>query len=153
MLAPTWRLRLLLLAGLPLCLLLFLSRQAQAQSCTPYPSPQARFGVNVARDGGRHIDDYTVTPLKAHWYLDYFTQATPAQPEGMVYAQMIRPPLWKQASFTTTVESVLANNPGALWIVGNEPDRDKQDGLTPAAYAVFYHDVYTFLKARDASAA
>lgn len=149
---PTWRWRWLLLAGLPLFLVLFLSRQAQAQSCIPYPSPQARFGVNVARDGGRHIDDYTVTPLKAHWYLDYFTQATPSQPEGMVYAQMIRPPLWKQATFTKTVESVLANNPGALWLLGNEPDRDKQDGLTAGAYATFYHDVYTFLKTRDANA-
>ena len=149
---PIWRWRWLLLAGLPLFLVLFLSRQAQAQSCTPYPSPQTRFGVNVARDGGRHIDDYTVTPLKAHWYLDYFTQATPSQPEGMVYAQMIRPPLWKQATFTKTVESVLANNPGALWLLGNEPDRDKQDGLTAGAYATFYHDVYTFLKTRDANA-
>lgn len=149
---PTWRWRLLLLTGLPLLLLLFLSNRAYAQSCTLYPSPQTRFGFNVARDGGRHIDDYTVTPLKAHWYLDYFTQATPSQPAGMVYAQMIRPPLWKQASFTTTVESVLANNPGALWLIGNEPDRDKQDGLTPAAYAAFYHDVYTFLKTRDANA-
>jgi hypothetical protein len=70
----------------------------------------------------------------------------------MAYAQMIRPPLWKQATFTKTVESALANNPGALWILGNEPDRDKQDGLTAEAYATFYHEVYTFLKARDTGA-
>lgn len=150
--ASALALRLLLLTGVPVLLMLFLSNQAYAQSCTLYPSPQTRFGFNVARDGGRHIDDYTVAPLKGHWYLDYFTQATPSQPEGMVYAQMIRPPMWKQANFTTTVESVLTNNPGALWIVGNEPDRDKQDGMTAAEYAVFYHDVYAFLKARDANA-
>lgn len=145
-------LRLLLLAGLPALLVLLLSDQVYAQSCTLYPSPQARFGFNVARDGGRHIDDYTTTLLKAHWYLDYFTQASPAKPDGMTYAQMIRPPMLKQATFGATVESVLANNPGTLWIVGNEPDRDKQDGLTAEAYATFYHEVYTFLKERDPSA-
>lgn len=145
-------LRLLLLAGLPSLLLFFVVDRAYAQNCTLYPSPQARFGFNVARDGGRHIDDYTTTPLKAHWYLDYFTQAAPSKPDGMTYAQMIRPPMLKQATFTATVESVLANNPGALWILGNEPDRDKQDGLTAEAYAAFYHEVYTFLKERDPSA-
>ncbi|MEZ4731720.1 MAG: hypothetical protein R3E79_31765 [Caldilineaceae bacterium] len=142
------------LLGVLLLLLLALltTEQVRAQSCTPYPSPQARFGYNVARDGGRRIEQYDVAPLQAHWYLDYFTQVTPVQPNGMAYAQMIRPPFWKQSTFTTTVESTLQNNPGTLWIIGNEPDRDKQDGLTPAQYAVFYHDVYTFLKTRDPSA-
>jgi len=142
----------LLLVTLTLTLFSLFHASAQAQSCTPYPSPQTRFGYNVARDGGRRIDHYDVTPLKAHWYLDYFTQSTPTKPTGMAYAQMIRPPLWQQATFTATVESVLENNPGTLWIVGNEPDRDKQDGLTPTAYATFYHDVYTFLKTRDPAA-
>lgn len=128
------------------------ARSVSAQSCVPYPAPQARFGFNVARDGNRTIEQYDITPLKAHWYLDYITQVTPAQPTGIAYAQMIRPPLWKSSTFTTTVGATLQANPGALWILGNEPDRDKQDGLTPAQYAVFYHDVYTFLKARDPSA-
>jgi len=139
-------------AALFLLLLLLMPGQANAQSCPPYPSPQTRFGYNVARDGGRHMSQYDVTALQAHWYLDYFTQVTPVQPDGMAYAQMIRPPFWKQSTFTTTVESILQNNPETLWIIGNEPDRDKQDGLTPAQYAVFYHDVYTFLKTRDPSA-
>lgn len=142
----------LLYASLLLLLLLLTTDQVQAQSCTPYPSPQTRFGFNVARDDGRHIEQYNVTPLKAHWYLDYFTQVTPATPANMVYAQMIRPPFWKKNTFTATVESTLQNNPGTLWIVGNEPDRYGQDGLTPAQYAIFYHDVYTFLKRRDPSA-
>lgn len=138
--------------ALSLLLLLLWSDRASAQDCSLYPSPQARFGFNVARDGGRHIDDYITTPLQAHWYLDYFTDPVPSKPDGMTYAQMIRPPMLKQATFTATVESALANNPGALWIVGNEPDRDKQDGLTAEAYATFYHEVYTFLKTRDAGA-
>jgi len=121
---------------------------AHAQSCPAFPNPQARFGYNVARDNGRTIDDYTVAPLNGHWYLDYFTQATPSYPAGMRYAQMIRPGLWHSAAMTATVEAAIANNPEALWIIGNEPDRDKQDGMTPATYATFYHDAYHFVKER-----
>ncbi len=132
--------------------LLLSTRTSYAQSCTPYPAPQARFGFNVARENNKEIEDYDVTLLKAHWYLDYTTQITPAQPADMTYAQMVRPSMWQGATFTATAEAILQNNPGALWIIGNEPDRDKQDGLTPANYAIFYHDVYSFLKARDPSA-
>lgn len=122
---------------------------AHAQSCPAFPNPQARFGYNVARENGRTIDDYAVGPLNGHWYLDYFTQDSPSNPAGMRYAQMLRPGLWRSSAMTATVEAVIANNPNALWIVGNEPDRDKQDGMTPTAYATFYHDAYHFLKARS----
>lgn len=122
---------------------------AYGQSCQAFPNPTARFGYNVALDNGHTIDSYDVAALNGHWYLDYFTQLVPSQPAGMRYAQMIRPPFWRQTTMTNTVEAILANNPGTLWIVGNEPDRDKQDGLTPTEFATFYHDVYTFLKARD----
>ncbi len=137
----------------PLILLLFWGMvasptAAHAQSCPTFPNPQARFGYNVARDNGHTIDDYAVGPLNGRWYLDYFTQAAPSKPAGMRYAQMVRPGLWRSATMTATLEAVIANNPEALWIVGNEPDRDKQDGMTPTEYASFYHDVYHFLKAR-----
>lgn len=123
-----------------------------AQSCPLYPTPAERFGFNVAREDGRTINDYTVTALQGHWYLDYATQQTPPHTAGMVYAQMIRPPFWKSSTFTKTTEAILQNNPGALWIVGNEPERDKQDSLMAGAYADFYHKVYHFLKVRDPNA-
>ncbi|MEZ4864508.1 MAG: glycosyl hydrolase [Caldilineaceae bacterium] len=133
------------------CCFRFTFSSSYAQSCTPYPSPQARFGFNVARDDDRHIDDYDIRPLQAHWYLDYMMEPAPSHQADILYAQMVRPKLWNQRSFTATAESTLQANPGALWLIGNEPDRDKQDGLTPAQYAVFYHDVYHFIKARDAN--
>jgi hypothetical protein len=43
-------------------------------------------------------------------------------------------------------------NPGANWIVGNEPDILWQDNTTPQQYAHIYHDVYSFIKERDPSA-
>ncbi len=64
---------------------------------------------------------------------------------------MVRVGIWQSKTLTATVGPIVDANPGMRWIVGNEPDRHGQDGLTPAAYAQFYHDVYTFLKGRDPS--
>jgi len=139
-------------AALLFTLLLVTVQPSYAQSCPLYPAPAERFGFNVARENGRTITDYNVAPLRGHWYLDYTTQQAPPATTGMVYAQMIRPPFWKSSAFTTTVEAIIENNPGTLWIVGNEPERDKQDSLTAGAYADFYHKVYHFLKARDPDA-
>lgn len=140
-------------------LLLFLSTcigsapaVVHAQSCILFPNERDRFGVNVARDNNKAITNYDVTGINANWYLDYTTTSLPSHPNGMAFAQMIRTGLWQASYFTTTVESALAANPGTLWIMGNEPDRDKQDGITPSEYARFYHDVYHFVKARDATA-
>jgi len=145
-------LKLLSIASALVMLLLFTAQTSYGQSCVPYPAPATRFGFNVARENGRTIENYNVAPLHGHWYLDYATQQTPPHTADMVYAQMIRPPFWRSTTFTKTVEAIIQNNPGALWIVGNEPERDKQDSLTADAYAVFYHNVYTFLKTRDPSA-
>lgn len=44
-------------------------------------------------------------------------------------------------------------NPGALWLVGNEVDRIFwQDDIMPDIYARAYHEIYHFIKARDATA-
>lgn len=152
LLIPCSTLKLLSMAGLLLTLFLLTVQTSYGQSCTPYPSPHTRFGFNVARENGRNINDYNVAPLHSHWYLDYSTQRTPPHTAGMVYAQMIRPPFWRSATFTKTVEAIIVDNPGALWIVGNEPERDKQDSMTADVYATFYHSIYSFLKARDPNA-
>jgi len=57
--------------------------------------------------------------------------------------------------------ALIAAVPGALWIVGNEPDRGPnpenclgpgQDDTYPEVYARAYHDTYHFIKQRDPSA-
>ena len=39
--------------------------------------------------------------------------------------------------------------PGALWLIGNEPDVKWQDNVPPDMYAELYHDLYVQLKALD----
>jgi len=89
----------------------------------------------------------------------------PSRPGGMEYAQVIRvsptayPPDWEN------VAQIIAANPEALWIIGNEPDcisQDNrtptqyatisQDNRTPTQYATIYHDCYVFIKEHDPTA-
>lgn len=132
-----------------LALLLMATGHSLAQVCLPYTPPQERFGVNVDTMNNMRIDDYDAGQAKAHWYLDYSVRITPSHPAGMQFVQMIRAKAWESRTFTPTVIATAKANPGAIWVLGNEPDRDGQDGLTPAAYAVFYHAAYTLLKQQD----
>jgi len=134
-----------------LALLLMVTGHSLAQVCQPYTPPQERFGVNVDTTNGMSIDGYAVGQLKAHWYLDYGVHITPSHPAGIQYLQMIRESAWHSQAFTQTVKAVAKANPGTIWIIGNEPDRDGQDGVTPADYASFYHAAYTLLKQQDAT--
>lgn len=124
-----------------------------AQSCPRYPSPHQRMGFNLTLDGNVNINDYDAARLGAGWYHDYRFQAAPAHPNGILYHQMVRgvgrTTTAQIQQLLNTLGSVVDTTPGMLWILGNEPDRYGQDELTPAQYARFYHDVYTFLKQRD----
>ena len=50
------------------------------------------------------------------------------------------------------LETAVANQPGSVWIVGNEPDVIWQDNVTPERYAELYHEVFTFVTERDPTA-
>ncbi len=43
-------------------------------------------------------------------------------------------------------------HPGKIWIIGNEPDLNGQDGISPEQYARMFHTYYQFIHPRDASA-
>lgn len=49
-------------------------------------------------------------------------------------------------------DTIAAENPGSLWLVGNEVDRQGQDGVLARYYAEAYHEAYTRLKAADPTA-
>ena len=47
--------------------------------------------------------------------------------------------------------NAIANNPGARWLIGNEPDRRTsiQDNVEPHIYAGAYHELYYLIKAHS----
>lgn len=84
--------------------------------------------------------------------LNWRTSADPSVPDGVTYWQMLRltddgisPPL-------RSIEAILSAQPGAVWLMGNEPDVPWQDGVTADRYAELYHEAYSFIKERDPSA-
>ncbi len=46
----------------------------------------------------------------------------------------------------------VTDNPGKIWIIGNEPDLGSQDGLTKEQYAHMYKTYYDFISQRDPTA-
>lgn len=114
-----------------------------------------RFGVNVLGS----ISPYDVGALHIGWYLNWGVSVNPPRPGGIEFAQVIRlrddpvspqydywPPDW------TVIQDAIASNPGALWLIGNEPDHIGQDNCLAAAYAARYHECYYFIKQRDPTA-
>jgi hypothetical protein len=50
------------------------------------------------------------------------------------------------------IKAAAQANPGALWLIGNEPDVKWQDNLEPQKYAQLYHSVHAIIKNADPSA-
>ncbi len=90
-----------------------------------------------------------ITQLHPGWYLNWTAAARPARPNNIEYAQMVRVPQGKLNPDLKTIGRIAQQNPGALWLVGNEMDVIWQDNATPEQYAAAYHAVYAALKQAD----
>lgn len=122
-----------------------------------YIAPLCRFGVAAGQD----IGSYAVNNLRIGWYVDWGATASPVRPGGMTYLPMIRfkPSGTNSYSYTpngAVLTATVAANPGALWLLGNEPDRQGvlagQDNLVPSVYAQAYHDLHDLIKGLDPTA-
>jgi len=120
--------------------------------------PVNRVGVGFLHHG--ELADYPLDRLPFGWYSDYSYDAAPERPSGVAYVQLLPvgqyayPPDWDM------VEAAVLANPGAVWIIGNEPecpitDPDGnyvQGNRTPAEYATIFHAYYTRIHGWDSTA-
>ncbi len=111
--------------------------------------PNCRFGVGQVRHS---VMSYGVSSLNLGWYLDWGTVVSPPAPGGMEYAQTLRVNSGGYSPSGTALAERIVANPGALWLVGNEPDCVHQDNVLPQVYAQVYRDAYTFIKGLDPTA-
>lgn len=84
--------------------------------------------------------------------LNWRVNAEPPVPADTDYWQMLR--LSDEGIYPPPDElaELVEAYPGAVWLVGNEPDVPWQDGITAERYAELYHEAYTFIKQRDPTA-
>lgn len=130
----------------------------QARTPTDAPVPElpdapvgdrSRFGIGVPGAAG-DLSEYTLEVLGFGWYLNWWVDPAPDRPGGASFWQMVRV---SQEGYEPGKDKILAAtaaNPGATWIIGNEPDVRWQDNTTPERYAEVYHEMYHLLKAADA---
>jgi len=150
---PAFGPRTILLAALAL---LCVASQAAAGTPSLYCSQNERLGFDVDES----IIPYDVGQLHAGWYVQYPPIAGEApHTAGLDYAQVISvcDDAYRQCAHPysprgATLAGMVAANPGALWLVGNEPDCPYLDNSGPERYAAIYHDVYQELKRLDATA-
>ena len=114
------------------------------------PGYLARFGVS----GG--MNDATAAALAGlpfGSYMNWGTSADPARPNDAQYWQMVRVDSngLRRPSYDR-LDEVLAAQPGAIWIIGNEPDVIVQDNVGPERYAEIYHELHGYIRERDPSA-
>lgn len=100
------------------------------------------------------IDQYNVSALGVGWYSDWKYRASPPMPADatLEYLQLIRVGDWAWPPNWSSVQNAVLLNPGATWMIGNEPECPNQDGVTPDTYAERYHDVYVNIKGWDPTA-
>ncbi len=131
----------------------------------PYPSDADRMGFGKASN-----DDAAV--LNAGWYLDWGAAVNPAHPGGAEYGRTIylythdtgtlgcgrKAPATELSQITASLTGTALINrvqaaPGALWMVGNEPDSIYNGNpLQAELYAELYHYFYTAIKTADPTA-
>jgi hypothetical protein len=131
--------------------------------------------------------------LRAGWYLDWGVTIAPLRPRNIEYVQVVRvhqklscgvwhhsdrtvcpyaqPLTYVFAPTTTVIISAAQQNPGALWLIGNEMDRKDwaycvrfrgdfceevaysgQDEMLPATYATAFHDLAALIRSADPTA-
>ncbi|MCP4363613.1 MAG: hypothetical protein GY796_36905 [Chloroflexi bacterium] len=142
--------------NLPLSVVIAESLAAPLESTANSSGLLCRYGVNLIQPE----QNLKFSDLQAGWYMDYKALATPAVSTGANYTVNVRLTQVGADDYTyslndpgKTIQDVANGNPGAMWLIGNEPDRrDFQDDLEPHVYAKAYHDLYAQVKAADSSA-
>jgi hypothetical protein len=105
-----------------------------------------RLGFTVPQGDVQSCD---AAGLGAGWYLTGMAAPPPGAPAGLEFVPVVEVLGSTYSPGPEERQALARRQPGALWLVGNEPDVIWQDNATPEEYAQVYHDVYHALKAAD----
>ncbi len=127
------------------------SPTSQPATITPAPMSDSRWRVGVSVPMGAP-SDYDLDALGVGWVMNWRAYAAPPVPGGVDFAQMVRMKGGQLSLDAGTITAIASANPGAIWLISNEPDVRWQDNVTPETYARLYHDAYHAIKAGDPGA-
>ena len=134
--------------GVPLTLTT--SPTVTAPSATRPPGDwRQRIGLGVANGVLAQIAWGDARP---GWYLDWKVHVTPERTPDIEFVQMVRLQQGKARNTPEDIRRAAETHPGALWLIGNEPDVAWQDNSTPEQYVRAYHDLYQTIKTADPTA-
>ena len=118
-----------------------------------YPYPEQRIGfvafgmqdrdVQALHAGLAKLEDRGPYPFERDLGLDF---TTVFQVHFWKYDQPDR------ATYQAKIRQIVADNPGYLWFIGNEPEALCRGNRAAPAYAEIYHDMYNLIKGVDPSA-
>jgi hypothetical protein len=123
---------------------------AQEPASAPFPeNVVTRIGVSGSMS---HVAPALASGLRFGHYLNWNFHARPERPQDVVFWHTVRVEAGGPRRAWDDLAQAVAAQPGSIWIVGNEPDVPVQDNVAADRYAEIYHEVYTFIKERDAGA-
>lgn len=134
------------------------------QAATPQPlSPTAttvsgafvfpereRWRLGVSVPGYTTLEQ--VAALRPGWIMNWWVNATPPVPPGVAYAQTLTFRGGEPRFPPARLAEIARANPGATWLIGNEPDVRWQDNILPETYARLYHEAYHAIRGADPTA-
>ncbi|MGC9334725.1 MAG: glycosyl hydrolase, partial [Anaerolineae bacterium] len=120
------------------------------------PSPGGLYSLRqrlgVGRGGGLGDQGQALARLLGFgWYVDWAVRTEAFRAAEVEYVPMIRLSDGKVTPDREGLLRAIVTLPGALWLIGNEPDVKWQDNVSPEVYAELYHDLYALLKEKDPS--
>jgi len=123
------------------------TRPPQQSETIPLPQTALdRFGVGVPYPP---LQAEVAEKLGLGWHLAWRVLEHPSRLSGVAFWQMVRV---REDGFypdKAAIQRASRANPGANWLIGNEPDVIWQDNVTPERYAEWYHELYYLLKKTD----
>jgi len=136
-------------------LLTQLENKVSAISVEPSQEQIIRFGITLPNLTGDYVE--LVNQINAKAVLDWRTDDNNEWVDNDIdidYLHVLRvsDTAYNNGAILDTLPDLIKSNLGEVWIIGNEPDRDIQDGVTPEVYAQRYYELAIRIRYLDSTA-
>jgi hypothetical protein len=99
------------------------------------------------------ITRYDLSNLGMGYYLDWGVKRSSSVPGFIRFTPVLRVSDQVYPGVLSQLPALVAANPGAIWLVGNEPDEPRQqDNVTPEVYAERFYQYAQIIRSADPTA-